>query len=210
VRRALAAAACAALVLAAGCDRIASSNRTPFKGIDITEPREEGTASSGKRKPSLGSELRLTDQNGRERTLADFRGKVVFIVFGFTQCPDVCPTALANAASAVRQMGEDGKQVQVLFVTVDPKRDTPEVLGQYVTAFDPRFLGLGGDAERVLKTARDFGMHVAQRPGSTPDTYTVDHSTQMFAFDREGRARLLIPHGTPPAAIASDLKILLN
>ena len=194
--RPLALACVAVLVFAAGCDRI-SAGKTPFKGIDVTGS-------------PMGRDFRLTDHAGKERTLADFRGKVVLVVFGFTQCPDVCPTALANAASAVRQMGEDGKQVQVLFVTVDPKRDTLELLGQYVTAFHPQFLGMGGDAERVLKTAKAFNMYVAQRPGATADAYTVDHSTQMYAFDREGRVRLVIAHGAAPAAIASDLRILLN
>jgi protein SCO1/2 len=196
--RPLAAAACAAMLMfAAGCDRIGAPGKSPFHGIDVTGS-------------DIGRDFRLTDHTGKERTLADFRGKVVLVIFGFTQCPDVCPTALANAASAVRQMGEDAKNVQVLFVTVDPKRDTLELLGQYVPAFHPQFLGMGGDAARVLKTAKDFNMYVVERPGKTPDTYTVDHSTQMYAFDRQGRVRLVISHGTAPAAIASDLKILLN
>jgi protein SCO1/2 len=196
--RALAAAACAAaLTLAAGCDRLRAPGKTPFHGVDVT-----GSA--------IGRDFRLVDHTGRERTLADFHGKVVLVAFGFTQCPDVCPTTLANVASAVRQMGEDAKQVQVLFVTVDPKRDRLELLREYVTAFDPGFLGMGGDADKVLKTAKAFNMYVVERPGKTPDSYTVDHSTQMYAFDREGRVRLVIPHTTAPAAIASDLKILLN
>jgi protein SCO1/2 len=196
--RPLAAVACAAAMLfAAGCDRIGGAAATPFAGIDVTGSE-------------MGRDLRLTDHTGKERTLADFRGKVVLVIFGFTQCPDVCPTTLANAASAVRQMGEDAKHVQVVFITVDPKRDTLELLRQYVTAFDPQFLGMGGDPARVLKTAKDFNMYVVERPGKTPDAYTVDHSTQMYAFDRQGRVRLVIPHSSTPAAIASDLKILLN
>jgi protein SCO1/2 len=196
--RALAAAACAAaIVFATACDRIGAPGRTPFQGVDVTGS-------------DIGRDFRLTDHTGKERTLADFRGKVVLVIFGFTQCPDVCPTTLANVASAVRQMGEDANQVQVLFVTVDPKRDTLELLRQYVSAFHPQFLGMGGDPAQVLKTAKDFKIYVVERPGKTPDTYTVDHSTQMYAFDREGRVRLVIPHTTAPAAIASDLKILLN
>ena len=195
--RALALACAAVMILAAGCDKLPGARKSPFNGVDVTGS-------------DMGRGLRLMDHTGQERALADFRGKVVLVIFGFTQCPDVCPTALANAASAVRQLGEEGKQVQVLFITVDPKRDTLELLRQYVTAFDPRFLGMGGDAERVLRTAKDFNMYVAQRPGTTPDTYTVDHSTQMYAFDREGRVRLVIAHGTAPAAIAADLKVLLN
>jgi protein SCO1 len=196
--RALAAAACAAaMIFAAGCDRIPGAGKSPFQSIDVTGSE-------------MGRDFRLTDHTGKERTLADFRGKVVVIAFGFTQCPDICPTTLANLASAVRQMGEDANRVQVLFVTVDPKRDTLELLRQYVSAFHPQFLGMGGDPAQVLKTAKDFKMYVVERLGKTPDTYTVDHSTQMYAFDREGRVRLVIPHTTAPAAIASDLKILLN
>jgi protein SCO1/2 len=191
-------AGCAAVMsLAAGCDRIATAGRTPFQGIDVTGSE-------------VGKGFSLTDHTGRERTMADFRGKVVLVIFGFTQCPDVCPTTLANAASAMRQLGDRAKDVQVLFVTVDPKRDTLELLRQYVVAFYPDFLGMGGDAARVARTAKDFNMYVAERPGKTADTYTVDHSTQMYAFDREGRVRLVIPYTNPPAAIASDLQVLLN
>jgi protein SCO1/2 len=185
------------LILAAGCDRIGAPGKTPFNGIDVT-----GSAA--------GRDFRLADPAGQERTLADFRGKVVLVTFGFTQCPDVCPTTLANVASALRQMGEDAKQVQVLFVTVDPKRDTPALLRQYVTTFNPQFLGLRADPAQVAKTAKDFKIYVAEQPGTSADTYTVNHSTEMQAYDREGRLRLIIPHTTAPTAIASDLKILLN
>jgi protein SCO1/2 len=196
--RAFALSACAAaMIYAAGCDRIAGAGKSPFHSIDVTGSE-------------MGRDFRLTDHTGKERTLADFRGKVVVIDFGFTRCPDVCPTTLANLASAVRQMGEDANRVQVLFVTVDPKRDTLELLRQYVTAFHPGFLGMGGDPAQIRKTTKDFKMYVAEVPGKTADTYTVDHTTQMYAFDREGRVRLVIPHTTAPAAIASDLKILLN
>lgn len=195
--RPLAATCAAAMIFAAGCDRLGAPGKTPFKGIDVT-----GSA--------IGRDFRLTDHTGKERTLADFRGKVVLVTFGFTQCPDVCPTTLANAARAVRQMGEDAQQVQVLFVTMDPKRDTLELLRQYVSAFHPQFLGLRPDPAQLPKTAKDFKIYVAERPGKTADAYTVDHSSEIQAFDREGRLRLIIPHTTAPAAIASDLKILLN
>jgi protein SCO1/2 len=190
----LALAAILAFALA-GCER--GPAKSPFQGIDVTGS-------------PMGGELRLTDHNGKERSLADFRGKVVVVAFGFTHCPDVCPTTLANLASAVKQLGADAAGVQVLFVTVDPKRDTPELLRQYVPAFNPQFLGLGGTPEAVAKTTKDFKMYVQERPGTTPETYTVDHSTQTYAFDRNGKVRLVIAHGTAPAAIASDLKILLN
>lgn len=192
------AAALAALALSvSACDRLPSFGKSPFKGIDVT-----GGA--------MGGEMRLTDHDGKPRTLADFRGRVVLVIFGFTSCPDVCPTALADAASARKQLGADAKDVQVLFVTVDPKRDTPELLRQYVPAFDPTFIGLTGDAAAVERVAKDFHVYASARPGKTADNYTVDHSAQHFVFDRNGKVRLLIPPATTPAALASDLKVLLN
>jgi protein SCO1/2 len=195
-RRAALAAACAALALA-GCDKLFSGGKSPFKGIDIT-----GGA--------MGGEMRLTDHAGRQRSLADFRGKVVVVVFGFTHCPDVCPTALADMAKAVRELGDRGREVQVLFVTVDPKRDTAEVLRQYVPAFHPSFIALRGTEAEVAKVTKDFHVYAAERAGKTPDTYTIDHSAQSFVIDREGRMRLLLPPATASAAIASDLRLLLN
>jgi protein SCO1/2 len=185
------------MILIAGCDRIAGGGKTPFQSIDVTGSE-------------MGRDLRLTDHSGKERTLADFRGKAVVVAFGFTQCPDVCPMTLSNLASAVRQLGEEGKQVQVLFVTVDPKRDTAELLRQYVTAFNPGFIGLRGDAAQTSKTTKDFKMYVEEVPGKTADTYTVNHTTHIYVFDREGRMRLVVPHTLAPAALAADLKVLLN
>lgn len=186
-----------AMLLAAGCDRLFAPPKTPFKGIDVTGS-------------TMGGELRLVDHNGQSRSLADFRGKVVAVVFGFTHCPDVCPTTLSDFASAVRKLGDDGSRVQVLFVTVDPKRDTLEVLRQYVPAFHPGFLGLWGDAAAIGRVTKDFNIYAQERPGKTPESYTVDHSAQSFAFDREGQVRLVFPYGTPADAIASDLRILIN
>jgi protein SCO1 len=192
----LAAAAMACAVLAGGCDKLQSS-RTPFKAVDVTGA-------------PMGGELRLTDHNGKPRTLADFRGKVVLVNFGYTQCPDVCPTTLSDLASAMKKLGPDASQVQVLFVTVDPKRDKPELLRQYLPAFDPTFLGLYGDSAATTQVTRDFRIYAQERPGKTPDTYTVDHAAQTFAFDREGRLRLVMGYGMAPEAIASDVRILLN
>jgi protein SCO1 len=193
----IAAAIAGAMILAAGCDRVSAPVKTPFHGIDITGS-------------PMGGEFHLTDHTGKARTLADFRGKVVVIAFGFTQCPDVCPTTLADLAIAMKQLGSDASQVQVLFVTVDPQRDTPALLAQYVPAFHPSFIGLGGDDAAVAKAAKDFNVYVQQRPGKAPGAYTVDHSTQVYAFDRQGRVRLVFAFGTAPSAVASDLKILLN
>ena len=192
--RAAAAIACA--VLAAGCDRL-SGSKTPFKAIDVTGA-------------PMGGELRLTDHNGKPRALPDFRGKVVLVNFGYTQCPDVCPTTLADLASAMKKLGADASQVQVLFVTVDPKRDKPALLREYLPAFDPTFLGLYGDAEATAKVLRDFKIYAKERPGKTPDTYTVDHAAQTFVFDRQGKLRLVMGYGMAPEAIASDVRILLN
>ena len=196
-RSAWAALAAAAFLALAGCDRLFTPARGPFQGIDVT-----GAA--------MGGELRLTGHDGKPRSLADFRGRVVVISFGFTHCPDVCPTTLADLAAALRLLGADARDVQVLFVTVDPKRDTPELLRQYVPAFHPDFLGLYGDEAATTRVTKDFHVYAHQRAGKTPETYTVDHSAQSFALDREGKVRLLWSPGTAPAVIAADLKVLLR
>jgi protein SCO1 len=196
-RRLFVAALLAATVQLAACDRIFSAGKGPFNGVDITGG-------------NMGGELRLTDHNGKPRSITDFRGKVVVVIFGYTQCPDVCPTTLADVASAIRQLGDDARSVQVLFVTVDPKRDTPELLRQYVPAFHPDFLGLYGDAAATARVTKDFHVYASERPGKTAESYTVDHSAQIFALDRNGKVRLLMSPGTAPAAMASDLKVLLN
>jgi protein SCO1/2 len=194
-RRFLVVAAGAAL--AAGCDKLLPGPSRTFHGVDITGS-------------DLGPDFRLADHNGKERTLADFRGKVVALFFGYTHCPDVCPTTLSDFAKALQILGPDGQRVQVLFVTVDPKRDTPELLRGYVPAFNPTFLGLHGDAAATAKVTRDFKIYAAERPGKTPESYTVDHSAQTLVFDTRGKLRLMLPYGTPGDRIASDLRILLN
>jgi len=192
-----AAVALAAALALAGCDRILAPAKSPFHAIDVTGA-------------PMGRSLSLIDHNGIPRTLADFRGKAVLVNFGYTQCPDVCPTTLADLASAVRKLGAEGERVQVLFVTVDPKRDTRELLGKYVPAFDPRFLGLRGDAEATARVTKEFRVYAAEREGKTPESYTVEHSAQTFAFDPQGRLRLVIAYGAPPDDIAADLRLLLN
>ena len=195
--RGIAAALAGAMFFLAACDKLLSPPKTPFKGIDVTGA-------------PMGGELRLTDHNGAPRSLADFRGKVVVVTFGYTQCPDVCPTTLADLSSAVKKLGADSARVQVLFVTVDPKRDTPQLLRQYVPAFHPDFLGLYGDAAATSKAKKDFKVYAQERPGKSAESYTVDHTAQTFAFDREGRLRLVMGYGMTPEAMASDLRILLN
>ena len=189
-RRIAAAFACAIALAACG-------PRTPFKGIDVTGS-------------PIGDDLGLLDPDGKTRTLTEFRGKVVIVVFGYTQCPDVCPTTLADFASAMKKLGPDAAGVQLLFVTLDPKRDAAPLLRQYVPAFDPSFVGLRGDAAATSKVTKDFRVYSQERAGKTADTYTVDHSAQSFVFDRKGKVRLIIGFGAPPEAIASDLRVLLN
>ena len=157
-----------------------------------------------------GRALELTDHHGKTRRLEDFRGKAVVMFFGFTHCPDVCPTTLADMAQAMRQLGADADRVQVLFVTVDPERDTQEALARYVTAFDPRFLGLRGDLEATRTVAKEFKVYFGKRPGAAPGVYTVDHSAQTYVLDPQGRLRLFVRHGRVAEDLAPDLRVLLR
>ena len=144
---------------------------------------------------SFGRDFELTAPDGKPRRLADFRGKAVVMFFGYTQCPDVCPTTLAALAEAMKRLGPDADRVQVLFVTIDPERDTPALLSQYVPAFDPRFLGLYGDADATARTAKEFKILYQKAPGATPASYTMDHSAGTYVFDPQGRLRLYVAHG---------------
>ncbi len=156
-----------------------------------------------------GKDFQLTDHTGKPRRLADFQGKAVVLFFGYTQFPDVCPTTLSTMREAMALLGDDAKRVQVLFATVDPARDTPQLLAQYVPSFHPDFLGLYGDEKAIAATARDFKVFYLKQPGKTPDSYSVDHSTGSYAFDPQGRLRLLLRHGETPTNVAADLKLLL-
>jgi len=157
----------------------------------------------------FGRDFKLTDHNGRVRSLADFRGKVVTVFFGFTHCPDVCPTVLAEMAQVMRELGPDADRVQVLFVTVDPERDTPEVLRQYVPAFYPSFLGLYGDADDIARTAKEFKI-VYQKQALPGGGYSVDHSAGTYIYDRQGRLRLYASYGRGTPALLHDIRILLQ
>ena len=159
---------------------------------------------------AFGRDFQLTDHNGKPRTLADFRGKVVVVFFGYTQCPDVCPTTLSDLAAALQKLGADASRVQVLFVTVDPERDTPELLSHYVPAFNPTFLGLSGDAAATAATAREFKVLYQKQPGSTPGSYAMEHSAGTFIFDPQGRLRLFASHGQGPDVFAHDIRELLR
>ncbi len=182
-----------ALFLAAGC----SPDAPRFRASDVTGA-------------SFGREFALTDHTGKPRTLADYRGKAVVMFFGYTQCPDVCPTTLSTLAEAMKLLGPDADRVQVLFVTVDPDRDLPALLAEYVPAFDPRFAGLYGDAAATERVAREFKVLYQKQPGATPSTYTVDHSAGTFVFDPQGRLRLYVSHGQGPEVFAHDIGELLR
>ena len=172
----------------------------------VEQPRFNNTDITG---ADYGRALQLADHNGKMRTLADFRGSAVVVFFGFTQCPDVCPTTLAEMKAVKNLLGPDGARLQGLFVTVDPERDTPELLRQYVTAFDPTFLGLRGDAEATARVAKDFKVFYQKVPGKVPGTYSVDHTAGWYVFDPQGRLRLFVRHNQSPDKIAADIKLLL-
>lgn len=155
-------------------------------------------------------DFRLTDFDGRQRSLADFRGKVVVMFFGYTQCPDVCPTTMTDMAEVKRRLGPDGDKVQVIFVTLDPDRDTPEVLKQYVPAFDPTFIALRGTRDETAAVAKDFKVFYQKVPGKTETSYTLDHTAGSYVFDREGRVRLFLRHAGGVDAIVADLQKLLR
>ncbi len=158
----------------------------------------------------IGGDFQLTDHNGHPRSLSDFRGKVVAVFFGFTHCPDVCPTTLAELAQTVKRLGARGDEVQILFITVDPARDTQKVLAQYVPAFDPRFLGLYGDPATTAKVAAAYKVFFAPQPPNASGNYTVDHSAAIFVIDRRGRPRLVMGAGRTVSGMVHDIKLLLQ
>jgi len=176
----------------AACDKVLP---TRFNGVDITGA-------------NYAQDFRLTDADGRERTLADFKGKAVMMFFGFTQCPDVCPTALVRAAEIKRLLGSDGDRLQVIFVTVDPERDSPVVLKAYTQAFDPSFIGLYGDLQRTSETAKDFKVFYKKVP--TGSSYTMDHSAFSYVFDPKGKIRIVLRHEQGAQECADDLRTILQ
>lgn len=182
-----------ATVIVAGC----AKEGPKFDASDITGA-------------SFGGDFALQDPQGRTRTLEDFRGKVVVMFFGYTNCPDVCPATLASLAQAMKELGSRADRVQVLFVTVDPARDTPALLAKYVPAFDPRFLGLRGDDAATAKVAKEFRVLYNKVPGATPGSYTVDHSAGSYVFDPKGRLRLYVANGQGPDVFAHDIGLLLG
>jgi protein SCO1 len=152
----------------------------------------------------------LTDHNGQTRTLADFKGKAVVIFFGYTQCPDVCPTSMSELAQARQLLGADGARLQGLFVSVDPQRDTPEIMKEYMASFDPTFLALYAKPDELPDLAKRFKVYYKKVPGSTPDTYTMDHSAGSYIYDPSGRVRLYSRYGGGAQVLADDVKKLLD
>ena len=152
----------------------------------------------------------LTDHNGKQRTLKDFAGKVVVVFFGFTQCPDVCPTTLSELAQVKQSLGPDGDKLQAIFITVDPERDTPELLKAYMANFDPSFLALRPTMEQLPQVAKDFKVYYKKVDGKTPGSYTMDHSAGSYVFDGKGRIRLYTRYGSGPEVLTSDIKLLLK
>jgi protein SCO1/2 len=187
----------ASLMLAvslAACGK--SPEKLQFKGTDITGAE-------------YGRALALTDQDGKSRTLADFKGKVVVVFFGYTQCPDVCPTTMAELAQVKKALGKDGERLQGIFVTVDPERDTPAVLKSYMGSFDPSFVALRGTVDQTKEVAKEFKVFFAKVPGRTPDSYTMDHTAGSYVFDSNGKLRLFVRYGSGTDALAADLKTLI-
>jgi protein SCO1/2 len=193
-RRALLLAAAAVL---AGCDgALPGGSKPAFKSIDITGAEYART-------------LQLSDPDGHLRSLADYKGKVVVVFFGYTQCPDVCPTTMAELAEVKRSLGPDGARVQGIFVTVDPARDTAELLKAYAANFGPDIIGLRGTPEQTTAAAKEFKVFYNKVPGKTDTSYTVDHTAGSYIFDAKGKLRLFTRYGSGAQALADDLKILL-
>ena len=175
-----------------------SEQKASFKSVDITGV-------------DYAQGFTLTDFDGRTRTLQDFKGKAVVIFFGYTQCPDVCPTTMSEMVQVKQMLGDDGDRLQVLFISVDPERDTPEVLKAYMQSFDPSFLALyAGSPEKLDALARDFKIYYKRVDGKVPGSYSMDHSAASYAYDPEGRMRLFIRYGSDVKDVASDIRQLLN
>jgi protein SCO1/2 len=173
-----------------------SEARQSFTAVDITGA-------------DYAKDFALKDADGKVRTMADFKGKVVVLFFGYAQCPDVCPTTMTEMAQVKQQLGKDGGKLQVLFVTVDPARDTPEVLKAYMGAFDPSFVALIPTADELAATAKDFKVYFKKVDGKTPTSYSMDHSAASFVYDTQGRLRLYARYGAGVPSMVSDVKALL-
>ena len=191
-----------ALVAAALAFSLAACDKLPGKQVSFQNTDVTGL--------DYAKGFSLTDFNGKPRTLADYKGKVAIVFFGYTQCPDVCPTTMAEMAGVMQKLGPQADQVQVLFITLDPERDTQALLASYVPAFDKRFVGLYGTLEQTAKVAKDFKVFYSKVPGKEPGSYTIDHTAGSYVFDRDGKLRLFIRHGGGADPIVHDLRQLLS
>jgi protein SCO1/2 len=185
------------LTAATGLLAACSEKKPQFASIDLTGA-------------DYAKNFQLTDHNGQPRSLQDFKGKVVVLFFGYTQCPDVCPTSMAELAEVKKQLGADGDRLQGIFVTVDPARDTPEVLKAYMANFDPTFLALRGTPEQLEAMAKDYKIYYKKVDGKTPTSYTMDHSAASYIYDPQGRLRLYTRYGSGAQALVSDIQLLLK
>ena len=182
-----------------GCDKMAPGATAPkasFRGADITGAEYART-------------LALPDISGQPRKLADFKGKVTVVFFGYTQCPDVCPTTMAELAQVKKSLGADGDKLQGIFVTIDPERDTPEILKSYMASFDPSFVALRGTLEQTKAAAQEFKVFFAKVPGKVEGSYTMDHTAGAFILDGQGKARLFVRYGGGAEALSADVKALM-
>ena len=193
-------ALCAAFAMfgLSGCDKATapSAGAPTFRGVDITGAE-------------YARSLSLPDQNGQPRTLADFKGKVTVVFFGYTQCPDVCPTTMVELAQVRKALGKDGERVQGIFVSIDPERDTPEILKAYMASFDPSFVALRGTPDQTAAAAKEFKVFYAKVPGKAEGTYTMDHTAGSYILDATGKVRLFERYGGGTEALTADLKALL-
>jgi protein SCO1/2 len=193
-RRLLLSLVAAATLALAGCERTAPPHH--FNSVDLTGAE-------------YARQISLPDFDGKPRTLADFKGKVVAVFFGYTQCPDACPTTMAELAGIEKTLGADAARLQVVFITVDPARDTAALLKSYVTNFRPDFIALRGDEAQTRAVAKEFKVFYEKVPGRTDDSYTIDHTAGTYVFDTQGRIRLFASQSLDPALLAADIKALL-
>lgn len=199
-RRLLLLGAAAVLAMLGACDNRSAGPAAPaggFKGVDITGA-------------DYGRDFSLPDADGRTRSLADFKGKAVVVFFGYTQCPDVCPTTMVELAQIKKLLGADGERLQPVFITVDPERDTPEILKAYMGSFDPGFIALRGSLEQTTTLAKSYKAFFQKVPGKEPGSYSMDHTAGSYVYDPQGRLRLFVRYGQPVEAWAADLKQLLG
>ena len=190
-------AASALSISAAAVLTACSKSGVEFRGVDITGA-------------DYARDFSLTDHNGQVRSIKDFQGKVVVVFFGFTQCPDVCPTSMQELAQVKEALGADGQRLQGIFISVDPERDTLEMLKAYMENFDPSFLALRPTPEQLPALTKDFKIYYKKVDGTTPTSYTMDHSAGSYIYDPQGRLRVYHRYGSGAEALTEDVRLLLG